>query len=339
MTSNNYFTFDKCYSKPIALSEASFNRILAKDFYHSTVSSVRDCEVQSIRTNSEFFLINDVSSTLNNNIYTNCYIPKLPNNTSTSIFGNNTIIQRALRLFDRLFNDGSTTNPYTTQTMPIADSCNNLLFNLSRSPNEQTCFRYVIDDQIYTPKSKYAYYRRPLLTSDNINIMKNMTDPTTYTNPSVLNLLKQFEELLKFDTTDPTYTSTNSNHGPLTLRFKNYICSPDDPENLNLLNVQITALNTNYNNLFTKLNDIKTDLSSINYLNSFDDNTLRGLNLNIITKSKELNNLLTSGGGNNGRLDDSTLLTQFKIVENCILLLLIICFIFYFTKKKQFKVT
>jgi hypothetical protein len=337
MTSNNYFTFDKCYSKPTALSDASFNRILANDFYHSTVSSVRDCEIQSIRTNSEFFLINDISSTLNNNIYTNCYIPKVNNNnnnTNRSIFGDDTIIQRALQLFDRLFNDGSIDNPYSTQPMPIADSCNNLLFNLNRAIDQQRCFKYVIDEQIYTPKSKYAYYRRPLLTRDNINIMKNMRDPTTYTAPATLAQLTQFEELLKFDTTDPTYTSTNSDHGALTLRFKNYICSPENLENLTLLNVEITALNTNYNNLFTKLNEIKTDLSSINYINSFDNNTLRAINLNIITKSKELNNLLTSGGANNGRLDDSTLLTQFKIIENIILVLLIIYFIFYFTKKK-----
>uniref|UniRef100_A0A6C0H4R1 Uncharacterized protein n=1 Tax=viral metagenome TaxID=1070528 RepID=A0A6C0H4R1_9ZZZZ len=335
MTSNNYFTFDKCYSKPTAVSEASFNRILANDFYHSTVSSVRDCEIQSIRTNSEFFLINDISSTLNNNIYTNCYIPKVDNNTNnTSIFGNDTTIQRALQLFDSLFNNGSTTNPpYSTQPMPIADSCNNLLFNLNKPFNQQVCFKYVIDEQIYTPKSKYAYYRRPLLTSDNINIMRNMTDPSTYTDSTTLAQLTQFEELLKFDTTDPTYTSTNSGHGALTRSFKNYICTPT-PENLRLLNVEITALNTNYNNLFTKLDDIKTDLSSINYLNSFDNNTLRAINLNIITKSKELNNLLTSGGANNGRLDDSTLLTQFKIIENIILVLLIIYFIFYFTKKK-----
>jgi hypothetical protein len=335
MTSNNYFTFDKCYSKPTTLSDIAFNRILANDFYHSTVSSVRDCEIQSIRTNSEFFLINDISSTLNNNIYTNCYIPKVDNNTNnTSIFGNTTTIQRALQLFNSLFNNGSTTNPpYSTQPMPIADSCNNLLFNLNKPFNQQVCFKYLIDEQIYTPKSKYAYYRRPLLTMDNINIMRNMRDSTYYTAPAILTQLKQFEELLKFDTTDPTYTRTNSGHGALTRSFKNYICTPT-PETLTLLNEQITALNTNYNRLFTKLNEIKTDLSSINYLNSFDDNTLRAINLNIITKSKELNNLLTSDGANNGRLDDSTLLTQFKIIENIILVLLIIYFIFYFTKKK-----
>ena len=87
--------------------------------------------------------------------------------------------------------------------------------------------------------------------------------------------------------------------------------------------------------LKTAINDISQDLSSISYLNSFDDETIRSLNLNIANKSRELKSLFGSGGANNGRLDDRTLLTQFKIVENSILLLLIVCVIFYFTKKNK----
>lgn len=331
MTSN-YYTFDECYLRPSNITELSFNQHLTTNFYHSRVSSVKECETQSLRNNSEFFLINDVSSSLNNNIYTNCYIPKVDNNTNTSIFGDNTIIQKTLQIFNGLFNTNSTTNPYNIQTENI-DICDNLMFNLNKSEADKKCFKYSIDEQIYTPKKSYARYAKPLLSRDNLTIMNSISTPETYTALASLTPLKKFEELLEFDTTDPTYSRTPSRHGDLTLNFKNYICSPT-PQNLTLLNAQITLLNQNYETLFDKLDDIKYDLSSINYLNSFDDETLRALNVNIITKSRELNNLLTSGGANNGRLDDTTLLTYFKIIENSILIVLIICFIFYFTKKK-----
>ena len=101
------------------------------------------------------------------------------------------------------------------------------------------------------------------------------------------------------------------------------------------MDAQILILNNKYENFNISLDDISRDLSAISYLNSFDDETLKALNLNIISKSKELSSLLGSGGANSGRLDDTTLLTQFKIVENSILLLVIISAIFFFTKKKK----
>jgi hypothetical protein len=80
MSSNNYFNYDGCYKKPPTsiISDISFLTHLTNNFYKSSVKSVKECETQSLRNNSDFFLINDINSTLNNTT-TNCYIPKIDN--------------------------------------------------------------------------------------------------------------------------------------------------------------------------------------------------------------------------------------------------------------------
>ena len=334
MSANNYYyTYDDCYIKQITptFTDASFDDYLARNYYHYTVARVKDCENKALRNNSEFFLINDISRSLNNT-YTNCYIPKLDNNNNdTSIFGNNTVIQRARDLFDGLFKPPNTSiMSYSRQITPNPiDTCNNLMYNYIRYPYpndaERKCFKYSIDGGIYTPKSSYAYYTKPTFSLENIALMKTVRLPSYYTNPDVLDPLRNYINILRFN--PPVYDGT------LTIAFRNYICTPSPTSN-DALDGQLNLLKRNYVDLYARLGEIKSDLSSIIYLNSFDDETLRSLNVNIVNKSRELNSLLTSGGANNGRLDDTTLLTYFKIVENSILLLLIICFILYFTKKK-----
>ena len=318
MTSNNYFNYEGCYKQPTVTSNNEFEKNLRDNFHQTSVPSVKDCENQALKNNSDFFLINDITSALNNS-NTNCYIPKT-NNTNQSLYGDDSLIAKSKELFNSLFFKN---NYYIKQTQPI-DTCNNLMYNKNRT--DKLCFKYSVDNQIYTHKDYYAYYTKPILNENNISLMSSIDSPDFY--KSDLVQLKSYEELLKIDNVK------FQDSGPLTNAFKNFICNPNST-NERLLDTQIYALNLKYENLYNSLDTITKDLSSISYLNSFDDETIRGLNLNINIKSKELSSLLSSGGANNGRLDDTTLLTQFKIVENSILLLLIIGAVFYFTKNKK----
>jgi len=328
MNSNNYFIYDGCYKQPATsiVSDISFEINLRNNYYKTTVSNVKECETQSLKNNSEFFLINDIKTTLNKT-NTNCYIPKM-DNTNPSLFGNNSIIARSKQLFDNLFYNNSSSVPYIKQdtTIDTMDICNSLMFNENKTLANQKCFKYTLDKQVYTPEKFFAYYKKPILNAKNISLMNSIDSPDYY--KSKLEGLKTYEALLKIDAINFT------NSGQLPISFKNFICDPT-VSNERLLDAQIYILNQNYENYNESLDSIINDLSSISYLNSFDDDTLKALNLNIVSKSRELNSLLGSGGANNGRLDDTTLLTQFKIVENSILLLVIISAIFYFTKNKK----
>jgi hypothetical protein len=200
------------------------------------------------------------------------------------------------------------------------------MFNQNKNVADTRCFRYTLDSQVYAPRKYYAYYKKPILNAENINRLNSIKHPRDYSNNLVT--LQSYKELLRIDTADST------NNGALVAAFEKYICS-NSPSDKELLTTEINNLKQVYNDFRTKLNEIKLDLSSINYINSFDDDALKALDLNIASKKHELNGLLGSGGANNGRLDDTTLLTQFKIVENSILLLLIICAIFFLTKSKK----
>lgn len=310
MSSSNYFYIDGCYEKSpeTTLSSLEFQNILDTSFNASQVSSVKDCEIQSLRNNTDFFLINDINSTLNRTT-TTCYIPKMVT-TNNSIFGSESSISMSKQLFDRLHLTNKQTN---------YDICDNLMYNQSRAPANQQCFKYTVDNQVYTPSKYYAYYKKPIMNQDNIDRLSTIDSYEHYN--SRLVELRSYVDLLKDD-------------GLLVESFINYVSNPSS-ENTDELDFQIAQVNSKTTNLENAIKDISQDLSSISYLNSFDDETIRSLNLNIANKSQELKSLYGSGGANNGRLDDRTLLTQFKIVENTILLLLIVSVIFYFTKKNK----
>ena len=320
MSANNYYSYDACYAKPTSVSDVSFQRNLRDNFYQIKVSSVNECEKQAFKTNSNFFLINDINSTLSK-INTNCYIPRT-NDTDSSLFGADSILTKSKELFDSLFFKN---NIYITQEPNPIDTCNNLMYNHAT----KKCFKYSLDGQTYTRDPYYARYKRPILNNANISIINMLRRPDDYKTTALLTSLKSYEDLLKIDE-----VNFQAGSGPLTNAFHTFICDPtSDTESE--LDTQIVNLKQKYTNLYFYLDKITYDLSAISYLNKFDDDTIRAINFNIATKSKELSNFLSSAGANNGRLDDTTLLTQFKIVENSILLLLIISIIFYFTKIKK----
>ena len=314
---NNYqglFMFDECYAKPSTILEPSFNVIFSNSYNKYLATSVNDCEKQALRNNSEFFLINDISSIGASN-YTNCYIPKSSSGGS-SVIGDNSIIARALNLFN------STFSPYNKQVGP-KDSCNNLLYN-SGANNPDKCFTYLVDNKVYAPKKYYAYYKKPIINENNLNT--NIQNPQIYKN--AIPNLKAYESLILIDNINFI------NNGPLADSFKRYICDPSTA-NERYLDENIIKLKQHYESFFNSLDTISSDISSINYLNSFDDETIISLNVRINDRTKELNNLLGFGGANNGRLSDTTFLTQFKIVENTILLLVIITVLFLYNKIKK----
>jgi hypothetical protein len=313
MSSNQeLFIFDDCYARPASIIEASFNANLINSYNKYLTPNAYECEKKALRNNSDFFLINDVSSIGSAN-YTNCYLPK---STNTGIISN------ALALFNRTFGD-----PPHNKRYQAIDSSSNFLYN-SGANNPNRCFKYTVDNKVYAPKRYYAYYKKPLINESNIARATNLPKPQFYKNK--IPQLKSYEELIKIDRT--SYTA----NGPLVYRFNEYICSPTSTNDA-ALNIEIVNLKDKYRALFDNLDNISSDISSINYLNSFDDETLISLNVRINERTKELNSLLGFGGANNGRLSDTTFLTQFKIIESSVLLLIIISALFFYNKMRKVK--
>ena len=72
------FIFDDCYARPASIIEADFNATLVNSYNKYLTPNAYECEKKALRNNSDFFLINDVSSIGSAN-YTNCYLPKSTN--------------------------------------------------------------------------------------------------------------------------------------------------------------------------------------------------------------------------------------------------------------------
>jgi len=308
------FMFDDCYTRPTTILEASFNANLVNSYNKFLTPNAYECEKKALRNNSDFFFINDISL-IGSAKYTNCYLPK---STNTGIISN------AIALFNSTFGDP----PYTKRpATEVIDSCSNFLYN-SGANNPNKCFRYTVDNKVYAPKKYYAYYKKPLINEANITRATNLPNPEFY--KKKIPLLKSYETLIKFDST------RYIDNGPLVIRFEEYICNPTST-NDEALNHQISSLKLKYSNLYNDLDSISRDISSINYLNSFDDETIISLNVRIKERTKELESLLGFGGANNGRLSDTTFLTQFKIVESSVLLLIIISALFFYNKMRKVK--
>jgi hypothetical protein len=312
----NFYQFDGCYSRP---SFSSFDASLNLSYNNTLVSSVAECQAEAIRVNADFFFMNDISSVSSTNNSSNCYVPKQLSSNLGSIISENT----SLQLFTSLFG--------TTSGTTVSDTCNNMMFRRTpiNNPALQKCFKYTLDDQVYAPKNKYAYYKKPVLNERNMQITASLrTRPTSYyASQAKLNELASYKDLLYIN------ERNLESSGPLYIAFKNFICSPTR-EKERLFDTQLVDLQSKYTNLINHLDTISTDLSSINLLKADTNNNLMALDARIAIKKQELNNLLGSGGANNGRLSDNVFLTQFKIIENSILLIIMIiaCFVYYRTR-------
>jgi len=303
---NDIYSFVNCYELPVVSTDVSLN----EKYFKRSVGSVKECEAIALKNDNDFFLVNDIINTT----YTNCYTPKIESKNGT--------LEDSLNFFKELFfKDGN----YLKQQGTI-DICDNLLYNQGKTDENKKCFKYSVDDKVYAPKKYFAYYGKPILNEKNIAMLNALTNPDVYKNKGRLDDLKSYERLIYLD---PAFI----NNGPLTTTFKNFICNPT-PNYERELDTQILNLKGKYDNLYTSLSNISNDLSNLSYLNSFDDDTIKSFNGRINTRNIELNSLLGSGGANNGRLDDTTFLTQFKIVENSILILIVISAIFIYSKKQ-----
>ena len=312
----NFYEFDGCYSKP---TSSSFDISLNSRFDKSLVESVAQCQADAMRKNANFFLMNDISSSVVTDNNSNCYIPK----PVSSSLGSFVSVDSMLQLFSDLFG--------TATKISVNDTCNNMLFRrIPATPlTSQKCFKYTLDEQVYAPKMQFAHYKKPILNESNLGLATSIQSrPTSYyANPTLLATLASYKELLYIN---PTNIQAS---GPLYSTFKNFICTPSQ-ENERLFDIQLANLQVKYDNLIGKIDDISVDLSNINHLKMGDNNTISALNARIASKKQELANLLGSGGANNGRLGDNVFLTQFKIIENGILLfiMVVVCFIYYKTR-------
>ena len=197
-----------------------------------------------------FFFISDISRALTNrNIYTNCYIPKIANTNQPLL----DVEEERLNIFNAMFKITNNINYNFTQ---------GTLTDQPKLENTGTsnCFKLTTDGQVYTKdKEYYAYYKKPILDEDNINLMTSLKSPDHYFSVDLYRDTT-YDDLLRIGTTVGTAETDNTNHGELVRNYIAFIVEPDNLDKENSLTASIENLRGVYNRLESKLNDIKSDL-------------------------------------------------------------------------------
>lgn len=314
MQITDYFTYENCYEG--IQQEASFNEYKESAFQIYTIDSVEDCQNYALEAKTQFFLISDLC---NNDQTSQCYIPKV--NTNNSCL--DTLENTFKPFFDILH---AVVGEFPRSIVPV-ESNNNLTTTNSR------CLLHIPSGQYYAPKNKFALYNSSILDQDIVNILRKIKSHDYYN--SKLPQLSDYDNLIQ----QPTYNSTSESYsggGTIAYYFKKYTCNPTQ-ENLNNFKNQITILDNKYNGsngIFSSLDEITFDLSSINLLINNDKRFVLEIDKLIELKKNELNALLGSGGANNGRLDDTNYLKNLKFTEIIILGLVLLIAILIYIKKK-----
>ena len=327
MEDNNYCISGNTYKFKPSMGNSIKN---SNKFYvnipNRTANNYDECKDKAVRNNVPYFLIGDVSwnSTSKDFSYV-CYIPK------KSIESKNitNLINPLKETIDMFNSSGDSLNDYCD---PDQENCRQLANGYLSIYNK--------GKQLPVPaKDNFLIY-----TTDTYN---NIKRENTLTIPYINNLIDKIQPLNDYI---DAYAKINDDYTCILLdmsqNFINYVCISGnnsiryDDVSVNIQNAS-TTFNTGvhqlynlYKSLNTNIDNINTDLSTINLICKDRETYLRNLYTDISKNQIELKKILNYSNGGIGRLKDQKYLRDNTIIEINILILIIIFSLFLYSKIK-----
>ena len=313
MFNNNFSYFEsdnKCYNSK--LDDASNNSYLDNNFesytYNLLTSQnlfINDCKDKAINNNKDFFLVTDFDSNFRNY---KCLIPKASShcdisNISEFLIPYNKIINTFLEDSNSVINK----IPYENNTAQLPN-------------NLEGCFKLENSNgnSLLATNSKYILYKTKFVNNDNyINSLNNIASYDHY----------EKIYINKFSNIDYLLNSFSQN-------FSNYICNPIDNNFQIAFEENLLSLKERFNELFSSLNLIARDISTLSVLTKYDTLYLQQLQKQINAKKKDLKSLLSFDGASNGKLKDSKFLKNMLLSEVIIIILTMVLGLFLYKNKK-----
>jgi len=291
-----------------------------------TANNYYECKDKAVRNNVPYFLIGDVSwnSTSKDFSYV-CYIPKksIESKNITNLINP---LKETIDMFNR---SGDSLNDY----------CNPAQENCSQLDNGYLSI-YNKGEQLPVPaKDNFLIY-----TTDTYN---NIKGENTLSITDINNLIDKIQPLNDYI---DAYDKINDNYTcilkDMSQNFINYVCisgnnsmSYDDvssniKSNSTTFNTDVHQLYNLYESLNTNIDNINTDLSTINLICKDREIYLRNLYTDISKNQIELKKILNYSNGGIGRLKDQKYLRDNTIIEINILILIVIFSLFLYSKIK-----
>ena len=331
ITNFTYFkSEDKCYN-PRITPDASLQLFLSDNFtskvetinsteLSTSTSILNSCEEQAIRANKDFFLISDAS--VNNQYGTSklnytCYLPKTDKNWNFSTLEN--VVKPFNDILSNLFSDGLANHGQNISKTVDFEKIQNSTINAS---DISQCFSVKKNDKTYyfAKKGVFSLYKTELVNDEILEqqLQQISRNSRTY---------DDYERKYKADFVYDNHLTT------LQGKFKNFICNPNSNHESDF-NIALANLKLKYEQMFTNLDNISTDISTISTLTKYDTLYLERLQKLIDDEKNKFKSLIGFDGGNNGKLADTRFLKNLKLGEIISLSILMLFVIFIYSKKK-----
>ena len=320
------FSVDRSFYTNNIFDEVSLNNYI-RDNYNShplpiNNQTVNECRTKAIENNKDYFLLRDISSNqgYNDNVdefQTFCLIPKYDSKCDMSNLGQ--FLEPINDKVKELINEDS--------PMSNIHEISEISFNDLRVERndpiykENNCFKITdIDDLFLAKENNFVLYKTDTINEDDIvQKLKQVKSYQYYKEKLNSDFNREFFE----DDLDSLYNS-----------FERYICNPRERNFSREFDEKIINLKDKYDIMFSELNSISNDISTIHFLTKNDTNILKDIQEKIDTKQRQLENILGLDGAGNGKLNDTNFMKNLKLSETLILFLIIVSLIFIYSKKK-----
>jgi hypothetical protein len=325
---NTCFSANISFYKNNIFDEVSFNNYIEDNYYNYTLpinnDTVNDCRKKAIENNKDYFLLSDISSNQepnSDNVYkfkTNCLIPKYDSKCNMS-----NLDQFLAPINDKVKELINENSPISNIYEISVTSFNNLNVEINDSIyGDNNCFKITDISNLFLAKdNNLVLYKIDTILNEN-DIVGKLRQVKSY---------KHYREQL-----DIYFDKTNfeADLDSLYDSFERYICNPVQRSFSRQFDEKMFNLKDKYNIMFSTLDSISRDISTIHFLTKNDTIILKDIQEKINNKKIQLRNILGLDGAGNGKLNDTNFMKNLKFSETLILFLIIVSLIFIYSKKK-----
>ncbi len=285
--------------------------------------TLNNCRPKAIENNKDYFLLRGISSNQepnNDNInkyQTTCLIPKY--DTKCDMSNLNQLLEPIDLKVKELINEESPISSNNIHSISISDF-NNL--NESEGEFNKSCFEINDINNLFLAKdNNLVLYKIDTILNDN-DIVGKLGQVKSY---------QYYNEKLQNDFNKEDFEEDLNR---LKNSFENYICNPKASNYRSDFDGKMINLKDNYDSMFSILDSISSDISTVHFLTKNDTKILKNIQEQINEKKIKLKEVLGFDGASNGKLNDTNFMKNLKLSETLILFLIIVSLIFIYSKKK-----
>ena len=355
MDENLGYIYDGCYYLNRSFNsdneDTNLDDFLKTNFEEITQNNfnIEHCKNKALEERKDFFLFSNfkkdttnTEDTGNSNLSYTCYIPKEEancdfsniadlvdpfNNTLKNLLGNTVEVREKVDNTDLMNISSGTYRDIigsNNENLPKFNNAKCYKYT-DNNNNEDLYFGRIREDTQYS-NTTFALYKTDIILNDDIYSILN--------NPKIKNMHISYDDYESYYNTEFKESKINEKIDNLESYFRNYLDNPGNSQYEKLLDDSLIELYDYYQGLFTKLDELSTDISNVSIIIKYDLYRLNHLEKEIKTQKKKLNNYLGFDGAGNGKLFDTKYLKNVKLSETIILSLIIIFLIFFYAKKK-----